>query len=76
MRSLVRILYRSFAFLLRLVAAAVLISTAAKSIERGGLWYYALAALCILLAAFAVLMAGLYVWVAWRHLRGKPIDLE
>jgi hypothetical protein len=58
-----------------LVAAAVLISMAAKSVERGGPWY-ALAALFVLLAVFALLMAGVYVWVAWRYLRGKPIDWD
>jgi hypothetical protein len=74
-KPLVQVLLQSFHFVVRLVAAAVLISTAAKSVELGGPWY-ALAALCTLLALFAVLMAGLYVWAAWRHLTGKPIDLE
>jgi hypothetical protein len=74
-KSIVQVLLQSFHFVVRLVAAAVLISTAGKSVELGGPWY-ALAALCIPLAVFAVLMAGLYVWATWRYLKGKPIDSE
>jgi hypothetical protein len=72
-KPLIQILLQSFHFAVRLVAAAVLISTAAGSAELGGPWF-ALAALCVLGALFAVLMAGLYVWAGWRYLRGRPID--
>ena len=75
MRSVFQVLWRSSQLVVRLVAAAVLISTAVKAIDHGGAWY-ALAALCIVLALFAVSMAGLYVWAAWRYLRGKPIFPE
>jgi hypothetical protein len=74
--SLVRVLYGLFQFVLRFVLAGFFIATAAKSIELGGPWYALLAALCTLLAVFSVLMAGVYVWAAWRYLGGKPIDLE
>ena len=75
MTTVIQVLWPSFQLVVRLVAAALLVSTAVKAVEHGGAWY-ALAALCVVGAVFAVLMTGIYVWMALGSLRGKPLDLE